>query len=166
MLIYLFPPIVWRNHSAQVTERSVCHRRDGCGCRHLDCHCARCVGHASASCSPSASACIDLTHSTAWLQSGGTTTYGPVPITSGKAGERTPAGEFTVFWRDKNHKSSLFNDAPMANSVFFNGDIAFHEGSLRVESNGCVHLSVSASEAFFNTLRVGDTVSAFGVNRG
>lgn len=120
----------------------------------------------AASCSPSASACIDLTHNTAWLQSGGTTTYGPVPITSGKAGERTPAGEFAVFWRDKNHKSSLFNDAPMPNSVFFNGDIAFHEGSLRVESNGCVHLSAAASEAFFNTLRVGDTVSAFGVNRG
>ncbi len=59
-----------------------------------------------------------------------------------------------------------FNDAPIPNSVFFNGDIAFHEGSLRVESNGCVHLSPAASEAFFNTLRVGDTVSAFGVNRG
>ncbi len=116
-------------------------------------------------CPAFASACVDLTNNQAWLQSGGTTTYGPVPITSGEAGLRTPAGTFEVFWRDKYHRSTLYNDAPMNNSVFFNGDIAFHEGSLNVESAGCIHLSPAASLTFFNTLRVGDKVYAFGANR-
>ncbi len=115
-------------------------------------------------CPTYAAACVDLTNHRAWLQSGGTTIYGPVPITSGKAGLRTPAGTFEVFWRDKYHRSTLYNDAPMPNSVFFNGDIAFHEGSLNVQSAGCIHLSPAASLTFFNTLRVGDQVYVFGAD--
>jgi hypothetical protein len=117
---------------------------------------------ASNPCPASASACIDLSNDEAWLQSGGTITYGPVPITSGKAGYRTPAGSFSVFYKDKNHKSSLFNDAPMPNSVFFNGGIAFHQGSLYDQSHGCIHLSWDASATFFSTLGYGDTVYAWG----
>jgi len=113
-------------------------------------------------CPAAASACIDLANEQAWLQSGGQITYGPVPITSGAAGSRTRTGMFSVFWRDKNHKSSLFNNAPMPNSVFFDGDIAFHQGSLYDQSNGCIHLSWDASETFFNTLSVGDNVYAWG----
>ncbi len=113
-------------------------------------------------CPASASACVDLSNQLAWLQSGGQVTYGPVAITSGRAGHRTEAGTFTVFWLDKNHKSTLFNDAPMPNSVFFDGGIAFHQGSLSVQSHGCVHLSGSASLTFFTTLSVGDQVYVFG----
>jgi hypothetical protein len=120
------------------------------------------AAQASNPCPASASACIDLSNDQAWLQSGGQITYGPVPITSGMAGHRTPAGTFSVFWRHKNHKSSLFNDAPMPNSVFFNGGIAFHQGSLYDQSHGCIHLSWDASETFFDTLAVGDTVYAWG----
>jgi L,D-transpeptidase catalytic domain len=113
-------------------------------------------------CPAAASACIDLANEQAWLQSGGQITYGPVPITSGAAGSRTRTGMFSVFWRDKNHKSSLFDNAPMPNSVFFDGDIAFHQGSLSDQSNGCIHLSWDASETFFDTLSVGDGVYAWG----
>jgi len=113
-------------------------------------------------CPASASACIDLSNEQAWLQSGGQITYGPVPITSGAAGSRTRTGTFSVFWRDKNHKSTLFNNAPMPNSVFFDGDIAFHEGSLYDQSNGCIHLSWAASETFFDTLAVGNKVYVWG----
>ena len=67
-----------------------------------------------------------------------------------------------MFWRDKNHKSSLFDDAPMPNSVFFDNDIAFHQGSLSRQSNGCIHLSWDASETFFDTLSVGDGVYVWG----
>jgi hypothetical protein len=117
---------------------------------------------ASNPCPAAASACIDLSNEQAWLQSGGQITYGPVPITSGAAGSRTRTGMFSVFWRDKNHKSSLFNNAPMPNSVFFDGDIAFHQGSLSDQSNGCIHLSWNASETFFDTLSVGDGVYVWG----
>jgi len=113
-------------------------------------------------CPAAASACVDLADEQAWLQSGGQITYGPVPITSGKSGARTRDGMFSVFWRDKNHKSSLFDDAPMPNSVFFDNDIAFHQGSLSRQSNGCIHLSWDASETFFDTLSVGDRVYVWG----
>ncbi len=113
-------------------------------------------------CPAAASACVDLSNEQAWLQSGGKITYGPVSITSGAAGSRTEDGMFSVFWRDKNHKSSVFNDAPMPNSVFFDGGIAFHQGSLSRQSNGCVHLSWDASETFYDALSVGDNVYVWG----
>ncbi len=67
-----------------------------------------------------------------------------------------------MYWKDKDHKSSIFNDAPMPNSVFFDGGNAFHEGSLYVPSHGCIHLSWAASEYFYSTLDYGDTVVVFG----
>lgn len=120
------------------------------------------AAQASNPCPAAASACVDLANTQAWLQSGGQITYGPVPITSGAAGSRTRTGMFAVFWKDKNHRSSLFNNAPMPNSVFFDGDIAFHQGSLYDQSNGCIHLSWDASATFFDTLSVGDKVYVWG----
>ncbi len=120
------------------------------------------ANQASNPCPAAASACVDLEGEQAWLQTGGQITYGPVPITSGAYGSRTRDGMFSVFWRDKNHKSSLFNNAPMPNSVFFDNDIAFHQGSLSNQSNGCVHLSWAASETFYDTLSVGDAVYVWG----
>ncbi len=113
-------------------------------------------------CPASARACIDLTHNKTWLQSGGKIVYGPVPITSGRPGHRTPTGTFQVYWKDKNHRSSLFDGAPMPNSVFFVGGIAFHQGSLSVASHGCIHLSWDASQAYWDNLRNGDIVFVFG----
>ena len=120
------------------------------------------AAQASNPCPAAAAACVDLTDQQAWLQSAGKITYGPVPITSGREGHRTGTGMFTVFWRDKDHRSSIFNDAPMPNSVFFNGGIAFHEGSLSDQSHGCIHLSWDASETFYDTLSVGDNVYVWG----
>lgn len=113
-------------------------------------------------CPAAASACVDLSAETAWLQSGGAITYGPVPITSGMAGYRTHTGMFSVFYKNRDHRSSLFNDAPMPNSVFFDGDIAFHQGSLAEQSHGCIHLSGSASSAFYDSLGIGENVYVFG----
>lgn len=117
---------------------------------------------AGSPCPASARACIDLTHNKTWLQSGGKIVYGPVPITSGRPGHRTPTGTFQVYWKDKNHRSSLFDGAPMPNSVFFVGGIAFHQGSLSVASHGCIHLSWDASQAYWDNLRNGDIVFVFG----
>ena len=109
-------------------------------------------------CMATARACIDLSANRSWLISGGRVTYGPVPITSGRPGWRTPPGTFRVTFKSINHKSTIFDDAPMPYSVFFNGGIAFHQGSLRVPSHGCIHLSPAAARTYFGTLNKGDIV--------
>jgi lipoprotein-anchoring transpeptidase ErfK/SrfK len=112
----------------------------------------------SAPCAASARACVDLSTQQAWLMHDGTVSYGPVPVATGKASAPTAPGTFHVFWKDLNHRSSLFDDAPMPYSVFFNGGDAFHQDSVRVPSNGCVHLTKQAAQTFYNTLHIGDVV--------
>jgi len=109
-------------------------------------------------CSAAAQACVDLSSQQAWLTSNGAVTYGPVPVATGKSSAPTDRGSFHVTWKDIDHHSTLFNNAPMPYSVFFNGGEAFHEGSVYVRSNGCVHLTHSAARTFYNTLQVGDVV--------
>lgn len=109
-------------------------------------------------CLSTARACIDLSAKRTWLISGGAVVYGPAPITSGRPGWRTPPGTFKVMFKNIDHKSSIFDNAPMPYSVFFNGGIAFHQGSLSVLSHGCIHLSRAAAQKYFATLRVGDVV--------
>lgn len=114
---------------------------------------------AGAPCGPAASACVDLSRAQAWLMSNGQVTYGPTPITSGRRGQETPVGRHKVLWKDKNHRSSEFHNAPMPYSVFFTSSgVAFHAGSLRQQSAGCVHLSNQAAKVFFNRLAVGQVV--------
>ncbi|HKS47338.1 MAG TPA: L,D-transpeptidase [Amycolatopsis sp.] len=103
-------------------------------------------------------ACVDLSAKKAWLLKDGQVSYGPVPIMPGKKGSTTPVGMFSVIGKEKMHHSHEFNNAPMPNSVFFAPGDAFHTGSLDNYSNGCVHLSSTASLKFFNTLQVGDKV--------
>jgi lipoprotein-anchoring transpeptidase ErfK/SrfK len=116
-------------------------------------------------CPAAAKACVDLANNVSWLQDGGVVSYGPVPITSGMPGHRTRPGTFRVYWKDKNHRSSLFNGAPMPNSLFFDGDIAFHAGSLVDASHGCIHLSSAASQEYWNRLHTGDVVYVWGTAR-
>jgi lipoprotein-anchoring transpeptidase ErfK/SrfK len=108
-------------------------------------------------CAPTARACVDLSANRSWLLQNGRVTYGPVPITSGRPGFRTPPGTFTVASKRRDHVSSIY-DAEMPWSVFFNGGVAFHEGSLTVTSHGCIHLSPEAAETYFSELSVGDVV--------
>jgi lipoprotein-anchoring transpeptidase ErfK/SrfK len=109
-------------------------------------------------CVAAARACVDLSTQQAWLMRDGYVVYGPVPVATGKASAPTAAGTFRVFWKDLHHRSSEFHNAPMPYSVFFNGGDAFHEDSVTVRSNGCVHLTHRAAQTFYNTLHVGDVV--------
>lgn len=114
-------------------------------------------------CPATAKACVDLAGNVSWLQDAGVISYGPVPITSGMPGHRTRPGTFRVYWKDKDHRSTLFNGAPMPNSLFFDGGIAFHAGSLVLASHGCIHLSYAASQVYWDRLRTGDVVYVWGV---
>jgi hypothetical protein len=108
-------------------------------------------------CRAVAEACLDLSRNLAWLIRGGEVSYGPVPVTHGRPGYPTPPGTFAVTFKNRDHVSSIY-DAPMPYAVFFNGGIAFHQGSLRVQSHGCVHLSWNAASTFFSALSRGDIV--------
>jgi lipoprotein-anchoring transpeptidase ErfK/SrfK len=113
---------------------------------------------APAPCSARADACIDLSANRSWLMRDGVVTYGGVPITSGRPGYETPSGTFRVTYKDIDHWSKAY-DAPMPYSVFFTkSGIAFHHGSLRVKSHGCIHLSAAAARTYYNTLQPGDVV--------
>jgi lipoprotein-anchoring transpeptidase ErfK/SrfK len=102
-------------------------------------------------------ACVDISRAKAWLMYHGKVTYGPVRITSGRPGYRTSIGTFNVTSKDKDHVSSIYH-SPMPYSVFFHGGEAFHEGSLSVQSHGCIHLSHTSAVRFYKTLHVGDVV--------
>ncbi|MFB9387501.1 L,D-transpeptidase [Pseudonocardia petroleophila] len=108
-------------------------------------------------CTSNARACVDLSGDRAWLIEDGEIAYGPVPTTSGRPGFRTPPGTFPVTFHSRDHVSSIY-DAPMPYSVFFNGGIAFHQGSLSQLSHGCIHLSRAAAREFFGSLERGDLV--------
>jgi lipoprotein-anchoring transpeptidase ErfK/SrfK len=108
-------------------------------------------------CRATASACVDLSSNRAWLIEDGAVSYGPVPITHGRKGFRTPPGSFRVSFKSADHVSSIY-DAEMPYSVFFNGNIAFHQGSLKQLSHGCIHLSGKAAKTFFKALSRGEVV--------
>ncbi|MFA5162469.1 MAG: L,D-transpeptidase [Elusimicrobiales bacterium] len=77
-------------------------------------------------------------------------------ISSGVKGHRTPGSGrcYRPDFLDAHHRSSLYGNAPMPNSVFFNGNIAVHatesESKLgRPASHGCVRVSLEASKKIF-----------------
>ena len=108
-------------------------------------------------CAPTARACVRLSTNQAWLLRGGKVVSGPVPISHGRTGFLTPAGSFRVTFKSQDHVSTIY-DREMPYSVFFNGGIAFHQGSVRQKSHGCIHLTASAARAFFAELTPGDRV--------
>ena len=110
-------------------------------------------------CTKAAEACADLAAKKAWLIRDGKVTRGPVPLSSGGPGYETPRGDFKVQWKNKDHRSAEFDNAPMPWAVFFTDTgIAFHQGDLRSNSHGCVRLGPQDAEAFFNALNTGDDV--------
>ena len=44
------------------------------------------------------------------------------PVSKARSGKYTPRGSWTAKWLSKNHKSSLYNNAPMPYSIFFSGN--------------------------------------------
>ncbi|WP_027928349.1 L,D-transpeptidase [Amycolatopsis benzoatilytica] len=113
---------------------------------------------AAAAAASGTSACVDISAHRAWLLQDGKVIDGPVSMLPGGKGHATPTGTFHVLSKEKVHLSKEFDDAPMPNSVFFYPGDAFHTGSLKVYSHGCIHLSAASSLRFFNTLHVGDVV--------
>lgn len=70
-------------------------------------------------------------------------------VRGGSRGHKTRTGNFRVYWRDKDHISSLYN-SPMPNSQFFSGGQAFHGSTYMMDpfsghSHGCVNMYLEDS---------------------
>ncbi len=109
-------------------------------------------------CSAKAVACVSLSKQEAWFMRGGKLVRGPVKVATGRPGHVTELGTFHVYRKNRMWYSTIYNNAPMPYSVFFDGGEAFHEGSVYVRSHGCVHLSASNAEWVYSFLHIGDMV--------
>src|SRR5438128_10023897 len=80
------------------------------------------------------------------------------PVSTGTTGRETPAGVFAVLEKDKDHHSTLYDDAWMPNMqrITWNG-IALHGGPLPgyAASHGCVRMPYGFAEKLFNKTRIG-----------
>jgi hypothetical protein len=80
------------------------------------------------------------------------------PVSTGITERETPAGVFAVLEKDKDHHSTLYDDAWMPNMqrITWNG-IALHGGPLPgyAASHGCVRMPYAFAEKLFDKTRIG-----------
>jgi hypothetical protein len=80
------------------------------------------------------------------------------PVSTGTTGRETPAGVFAVVEKDKDHHSSMYDDAWMPNMqrITWNG-IALHGGPLPgyAASHGCVRMPFGFAESLFDKTSIG-----------
>ncbi|SNX63394.1 L,D-transpeptidase-like protein [Streptomyces sp. TLI_55] len=114
-------------------------------------------------------ACVDLTRQITWVQKGKKVVYGPVPMRSGRTAYPTRGGWHKIYWKHKNHVSTLYHQ-PMPYAQFFDGGQAFHAvyGSIftTVGSMGCVNLRLADARKLWGVLKTGDRVFVWGRRSG
>ncbi|MEN3286837.1 MAG: hypothetical protein V7634_1137 [Bradyrhizobium sp.] len=80
------------------------------------------------------------------------------PVSTGVSGRETPAGVFAVIEKDKDHHSTLYDDAWMPNMqrITWNG-VALHGGPLPgyAASHGCVRMPYGFAEKLFDRTWIG-----------
>src|SRR5436190_3365814 len=80
------------------------------------------------------------------------------PVSTGVKERETPAGVFAVIEKDKDHHSTMYDDAWMPNMqrITWNG-IALHGGPLPgyAASHGCVRMPYGFAEKLFDKTRIG-----------
>src|SRR6184192_996330 len=80
------------------------------------------------------------------------------PVSTGTTGRETPAGVFALIEKDKDHHSSLYDDAWMPNMqrITWNG-VALHGGPLPgyAASHGCVRMPFGFAENLFDKTWIG-----------
>jgi hypothetical protein len=80
------------------------------------------------------------------------------PVSTGITGRETPAGVFALLEKDKDHHSTMYDDAWMPNMqrITWNG-IALHGGPLPgyAASHGCVRMPYGFAEKLFDKTQIG-----------
>lgn len=103
---------------------------------------------------------VSLTEQRAYVYRNGIL-IGVTTISSGKAGYETPTGVFTILQKDKDHRSNIYNSAPMPYQQRLTwGGVALHAGGLPgyPESHGCVHLPTEFARLLFDNSNMGMVV--------
>jgi len=81
------------------------------------------------------------------------------PVSTGRAGYNTPNGAFTPIWRDREHFSREWDDAPMPYSIFFTQEGHAIHGTYEAShlghavSHGCVRLSVKHAAILWDLVK-------------
>ncbi|MFJ5550618.1 L,D-transpeptidase family protein [Streptomyces sp. NPDC093225] len=114
--------------------------------------------------------CVDLDRQVLWVQDGEDVVFDVVPIRSGRDTEETRLGWHEVYWRDKDHVSTIYNNSPMPYSQFFDEGQAIHG---RLDdlydgggSAGCVNLALDDAKALWDLLDLEDQVYVWGAKPG
>jgi hypothetical protein len=82
-------------------------------------------------------------------------------VSTGKKGHATPTGVFTILQKNKDHRSNLYNNAPMPYMQRLTWDgIALHAGNLpgKPASHGCIRLPMAFARDLFGETDKGMTV--------
>lgn len=103
---------------------------------------------------------VSITEQRAYLYRNGIL-IGATTISTGRPGHATPTGVFTVLQKQKEHRSTIYDGAPMPYMERLTwGGVALHAGGLPgyPESHGCIHLPSEFAQRLFDTSPNGMTV--------
>ncbi|MCX5204544.1 L,D-transpeptidase [Streptomyces sp. NBC_00237] len=109
--------------------------------------------------------CIDLSRQILWVQQGKKVVFGPVPVRTGRKGTETRTGWQRIYQKNRTFFSTIYDNAPMPYSQFFNGGQALHgtyKDLFESGSGGCVNMYVKDAERLFKLLRIGDALYIYG----
>lgn len=111
--------------------------------------------------------CVDLTTQTMWVLRDGAIVLGPTIIRSGRDGEETPTGRFTITEK-KEYTVSTIANTPMRQWQHLRNGYGFHQAWRYLHdpavpgSAGCVNMTRQDAEDLFRLTDIGTQVRIFG----
>ena len=114
----------------------------------------------AATASGAVSIVVSLPLQRAWVFRGGVL-IGLTTISSGQPGFDTPLGRFTILQKRVDHRSNLYDDAPMPFMQRLTWDgVALHAGQVMAEpaSHGCIRLPRAFAQRLFGMTALGTAV--------
>src|ERR1700722_18959683 len=103
---------------------------------------------------------VSITEQRAYVYRNGVL-IGATTVSTGRPGHATPIGVFTVLQKQKDHRSTIYDGAPMPYMERLTcGGVALHAGGLPgyPESHGCIHLPSEFARQLFELSTSGMTV--------
>jgi hypothetical protein len=103
---------------------------------------------------------VSITEQRAYVYRNGVL-IGATTVSTGRPGHATPVGVFTVLQKQKEHRSTIYDGAPMPYMERLTwGGVALHAGGLPgyPESHGCIHLPSEFARLLFDVSNNGMTV--------
>ncbi|MEU9608982.1 L,D-transpeptidase [Streptomyces sp. NPDC048057] len=114
--------------------------------------------------------CVDLDRQLLWVQKKKDVVFDPVPIRSGRESQETRLGWHSIYWRSRDHVSTIYDNAPMPYAQFFDGGQALHG---RLDdlydgggSAGCINLRLADAKALWDLLDIDDALYIWGAKPG